>query len=522
MRRCYCLATGISLGLLQAMVVMTFFSLPAFPRTASALEAAVLESLPEDQKDIESQLRSSKAMKAVDLISAKGEGEPFIISLRGLKDKEFRIKVKNLPDAGWARCSFHRVGWVDVKIGARRIFRKADPLLPVPMDTTATSPDDPVLLWGRLSITRDAPSVDKLELTVQISSGDQAVEIPIRARIAPLPLSSDSPWTLQAALRRAEDRPDQAFSQTEVVDGYSFLAEYGVNAAAVGSKALRTEKSTGFYEELLNRAGMKKIRIEFLNTKQVFRKRKKMGSNPDALLQMKQNVKLDLEKNRDLIRKYPNTFIVKVWDEPRPNEYPMVRELAGYIKGLQIPVLIDITGSSVEELKDSASIFIPRLNELEIPAIRRVQAEGKQVWFYANRMHSVRNPYHTMRNIGWLLWSLRLDGYHIWSVNDWDASPYTMQYGRENSFGRGVFVYPGTSSSKVFNPSIRLEMLREGLEDYKIMKAIGEVKKVPCIDSRLNQYLLENYSYQPGEKNYLNNPKSMHDQLLDFFQKGSC
>ena len=77
--------------------------------------------------------------------------------------------------------------------------------------------------------------------------------------------------------------------------------------------------------------------------------------------------------------------------------------------------------------------------------------------------------------LGWFLWKYRLRGIAYWKFNDWSVNPWInpSNYGQN---GNLFLMYPPSQSNTPlvygsnnhrFVPSIRLELIRDGLEDYE-------------------------------------------------------
>jgi hypothetical protein len=80
------------------------------------------------------------------------------------------------------------------------------------------------------------------------------------------------------------------------------------------------------------------------------------------------------------------------------------------------------------------------------------------------------------RLLPWLAWLDRVDGLYYYQLTDWDPDPWNNVFSNGLSNGDGFFFYPPKDTTLGFDPcnpasnrlipSIRLELLREGLEDY--------------------------------------------------------
>ncbi|MFW5714614.1 MAG: hypothetical protein ACOCYU_08075 [Brevefilum sp.] len=109
---------------------------------------------------------------------------------------------------------------------------------------------------------------------------------------------------------------------------------------------------------------------------------------------------------------------------------------------------------------------------------------GKRVWWiYAPIDHPphinpavMDRPGIEGRMLPWLAWLDRVDGLYYPQSVDWEPDPYINPFSNKLNNGNGFFFYPPNDANLGFDPcfeesnrmvpSIRLELLREGLEDY--------------------------------------------------------
>lgn len=118
-------------------------------------------------------------------------------------------------------------------------------------------------------------------------------------------------------------------------------------------------------------------------------------------------------------------------------------------------------------------------------SFERQRNHNEETWIYF--LHGTRLPRFNPITIdhpgiegkltGWFLWKYRLRGIAYYSLNNWSTNPWTspLYYGQN---GNRFLIYPPSESNANiaygannhrFVPSIRLEMLRDGLEDYEYL-----------------------------------------------------
>jgi hypothetical protein len=80
------------------------------------------------------------------------------------------------------------------------------------------------------------------------------------------------------------------------------------------------------------------------------------------------------------------------------------------------------------------------------------------------------------RLIGWLLYRYQFSGYLLWGVNFWPNDPWTTEPGTADYMRRGTFYYPHPQTGLPV-PTLRLESLRRGLQDYQYLQLLAEARQ---------------------------------------------
>ncbi|MFH1995400.1 MAG: glycoside hydrolase domain-containing protein, partial [Candidatus Omnitrophota bacterium] len=125
-------------------------------------------------------------------------------------------------------------------------------------------------------------------------------------------------------------------------------------------------------------------------------------------------------------------------------------------------------------------IWCVRVDELVQPAVSEFQRSGKDIWMYvAGTTRPCPNlnldvPAIEHRIIPWICWKYGAKGLLYWCVNYWsktDPWKSAMTFSEQN--GNGSLYYPDPEGE---NPvgSIRLEVLRDGLEDYEYFYLLND------------------------------------------------
>ncbi|MDP3703347.1 MAG: DUF6067 family protein [Candidatus Omnitrophota bacterium] len=175
---------------------------------------------------------------------------------------------------------------------------------------------------------------------------------------------------------------------------------------------------------------------------------------------------------------------IYAYDEPKPGS----RQVADVARMIHIAdpalknlvVLEDV--ESVDPLREwFGDIDIVCLRNVTFDPVQAQQLKqlGKEIWLYVSGPSA---PYPTLvidypamayRVLPWMCWKYGLNGLLYWSVNYWTTNPYQDPMNTKwQQNGNGSLYYPGPDGPV---PSIRLEVLRDGMEDYEYLHRLAEV-----------------------------------------------
>jgi len=142
-----------------------------------------------------------------------------------------------------------------------------------------------------------------------------------------------------------------------------------------------------------------------------------------------------------------------------------------------------------ESLEGLVRIWCPLTAQADTEAIRQAQAQGDEVWWYvccgptapyANLFVDYPGVDHRM--LGWQSFRYGIEGLLYWGVDVWPGNERPVEeydgddYAQwnPNSFGAfngdGHLMYPGLDGKPL--ASLRLALLRDGLEDYELMARV--------------------------------------------------
>ena len=145
-------------------------------------------------------------------------------------------------------------------------------------------------------------------------------------------------------------------------------------------------------------------------------------------------------------------------------------------------------------------IWMPTISNYQVQrAHDRQHNHGEDVWWYFLYGDRPPVPNPTVmdragleaRIIPWLAWLERIDGLAYYSTTDWSTSPWTDPWSGGGANGDGFMLYPPKDATIAFDaclnasnrlaPSIRWELLREGMEDYEYLWLLN--RGYPRIDA---------------------------------------
>ncbi len=166
--------------------------------------------------------------------------------------------------------------------------------------------------------------------------------------------------------------------------------------------------------------------------------------------------------SRYLKQNAPNLKLM-ISEEPKPEIY----NHANYINSGQIDIWVAHYGM----------FFNPEIT------LDRLANHGEETWIYwlkstyAPRFNpiTIDHPGAEAKMAGWFTWKHRVRGIGYYSFMNWSSNPWTS-FKPSNQNGELSLIYPPStdntniaygSNGHRFVPSIRLELLRDGLEDYE-------------------------------------------------------
>lgn len=189
-------------------------------------------------------------------------------------------------------------------------------------------------------------------------------------------------------------------------------------------------------------------------------------------------------------------------DEATRDEWPACADLCRRIKAKYPDIKIystanDSSYGTQSVLKDALDAWIPHEDNYNYKLAAKVRKQGKEVWWYSTRMFIDEKPLWEIRSkMGDQSFKKNVDGFLYWTITRWNGVndepitkvPYTnwkaMTYTGHN--GGGSFLCLGPNNQLL--PTIRLENIRDGLEDYEYLYKLKELVENTPVAKRGARY----------------------------------
>lgn len=143
-------------------------------------------------------------------------------------------------------------------------------------------------------------------------------------------------------------------------------------------------------------------------------------------------------------------------------------------------------------------IWLPVLNQYDPEeSHERERTHGEETWIYF--LHGTRSPYFNPITLdhpgieskftGWFLWKYRIKGIAYYSMNNWSKNPWADPLNDGHNGDLFMFYPPSEDNTDItygannhrLVPSIRLELMRDGFEDFEYLYVLNG-NKIPEVD----------------------------------------
>jgi hypothetical protein len=164
------------------------------------------------------------------------------------------------------------------------------------------------------------------------------------------------------------------------------------------------------------------------------------------------------------------------------------------IKSVNPNIRTSWTGAEVpSRLWDCVSLWIQYEDEYKTDLHQQRKDAGDDFWVYNNSRMIIDFHYMRIRSFFWHLWNRNLDGAHFWALDrSWDQAWTDPRCATSlEANGNGYFLYgPRDISENPAVKSIRLELIREGIEDYEYIFMLSSLIE-EAVQSGVNQNIID-------------------------------
>jgi hypothetical protein len=230
-----------------------------------------------------------------------------------------------------------------------------------------------------------------------------------------------------------------------------------------------------------------------------------------------------------------------LWDEPASGDFPKVLE-RGRASLRASPGLRNlVTVPYTSKLEEVVQIWVPLVNCLEskpgyddfcaetppLDAYTREKRQGKSLWFYqscashgcnvSGGRYFIGWPSYMIdasgaanRVMQWLAWKYRIAGELYYSMNEGygaDKDPWT-NVRLSGGNGDGSLFYPGSPArigghTDIPIESIRLKLVREGMEDYEYLALLAKLAGQQAADEYADRLVKKPYLWESRQAAFL-------------------
>ncbi len=408
---------------------------------------------------------------AVSLDAARNEWEPFQVIIRAdepisaasvsvgdLKSKNGTISKSNIE--------FRLARYIELKDAVGGGFPKGfypDALLPMPSQFSIDK-GKAQMVWVNVHVPMDAkPGAYSGKLTLAIDGKKEEVKIGLQVHSFALSVqnhfgSAFALWPDQVA-KYYDLAPESKEMQSLVDRYYWFMINYRLSPDDLPVPITSPEA-----DRYLNDPRVASFRIPY------------SPDNPDEFL-----------KTAEHVRKkgwLPKAYIYTI-DEPGADQFQMCADYGKHIDSLAKNVKWLLTAAPNEKLNGTVDLWCPILSAYNPEVCAERQALGDTVWWYT--CCGPQHPYPTYlindtatapRILSWFQYLNRVEGVLYWSTSIWLKYNGTEYVKRDvwndplafpGANGDGYLLYPGKTPKDEPIPTLRLEMLRQGNEDFETL-----------------------------------------------------
>ena len=473
------------------------------------------------------------------------------------------VQVSDFQGPGGARLPASAVQWERVEyvettvvppyFAERGLGAYPDPLLPAGPFTVGKLSRVP--LWITVKTPKEGPAGEYTGTITIVPDGHPATPIPVRMTLWDFTLSDQThlrtlTWLSGGGLRAwygLDDSREGRERQATVLENYQdCLLEHRLGPGGEVASQVRAGADGKFdfreVDATLQRLIGKGMNAFIMGNAPNLAREKKA----EYTAQFTQEFTTMLKAYGDHLRAkgWLNLAYVYVYDEAPKSAWPEVQKIDQAIHAAvpQARILQCLNEpEGVRALTGFADVFDVYVPHYQRAGVAQSQKKGAEVWL-ATCCYPMEHPNFFLeyplldiRITPWICWKHDVSGFEYWSPNAWGVNAQTKgeRWPRglwtANAFGKyngdGYLIYPG-ADLKPYS-SLRLEALRDGLEDYEylwMLKALVEQagqKKMggPIVERArgllaLDGVVKETGSYSPKSENCLTHRRSVAEAIV--------
>ncbi len=458
----------------------------------------------------------------IHLAAARGEAESSQVRITAQKDiSNMAVTTSELTGPGGAviQPEISLVGYVPVEKPTPGGFgipgQYPDPLLP--LQPFSIKKEEAKSLWVTAWVPQDAPSGDykgKIQITVE---GDRPshvdvelqvfhVNIPVQSKLCSLFLiwGQGGKEEFYGKKRWEEEMRDPFYEQ---------LLRYRLNASppTIPWDTVFTKQPGGKWDADWNEFDQQ-VKYWMGKGTTFFRTGGIIGwpgvnnlagsdSPEDKATREEWAGKLALLDHHLAEMKWEKMFGIYAFDEPGispdypekgdttgPENAAKIREFARFVQkhAPHLRILMVTCDPAYEDVKLDvpAYIWVPHINHFHPDFQQRRQAMGEPSWMYVcittvyvpefPDIWRIDRSGTSHRAIGWWLSRYHCDGFLYWAVDHWPHDVFANPMAYPGGNGDGFLFYPAPDKISPPYPSVRLEIVRDGFEDYDLFAMLRE------------------------------------------------
>lgn len=493
---------------------------PGSPDGQNGFRVAVAHSLQKVRRS--GPVKDGTLADSVQLDAAQDEAESFqlVVVPNGQPLKQVTVEAKPLVSAGGALpLAWYRVGYVETAQPAyptEYVGWWPDPLLPgAPFEVAA---DERQTLWFTVLVPPDAkPGVYHGAVAIRHGNVSRSVPVQLRVRNFRLPRPGtlatpfslyQPPWARWWSGKETQKMPIETFTRW-----CEFLGQYRLTPKNIGREYITQTGDGG------------KVRVDLSPLKKTVTPLASRYFAPFSFNLCRLPSATSIGKAPGTTDPAEGAAFVKAWvdewkrqalpqqvylygyDEPQPEHYPFLREAYRRIREVApgFPIMQTIGDPQPEALAGLVDIWCPLTPSLASDFYAKRRQAGDTLWTYvccspkppfANFF--VDEPAIDHRIVFWQARQHGATGLLYWSTSWWDGLPTAAsgkpcfpdapirftELGTYKTFkanGDGFLLYPGKNMSPL--PSIRLEAIRDGIEDYEslamLSRLVEQARRLP-------------------------------------------